>query len=135
MPRLILLPTRSLAILAAILFVTSTVFPVAASLSRDADTFARTWGIVDVALAFAVVLMVIVLTARVGPEIDAQSETAAYRAYRVLFNGILVLLVVFFVCGDRITWRILLPGLAWRSWLLLFALPAWLAAMRTATPR
>lgn len=52
-----------------------------------------------------------------------------YRAYRVLISAILVLLVVFFLAGDRVTWTYFLPGIAWRSWLLLYTWPAWLAAM------
>jgi hypothetical protein len=38
------------------------------------------------------------------------------------------LLALFFVFGDRITWNVLLPGLAWRAWLLMYTLPAAIAA-------
>ena len=39
----------------------------------------------------------------------------------------LVLLVVFFLAGDAVRWHVLLPGLAWRAWLFVVALPSWLA--------
>jgi hypothetical protein len=42
-----------------------------------------------------------------------------------------VLLVLFFLAGDRIAWNIGLVGLAWRAWLLLYTLPAWYTALRT----
>ena len=35
-----------------------------------------------------------------------------------------MLICVFFVVGDQIGWHILLPGLAWRAWLLVWVLPA-----------
>ena len=47
-----------------------------------------------------------------------------------LHAGFLGLLAVFLLVGDRVAWSILLPGLAWRAWLLVYVLPAWLAAWR-----
>jgi hypothetical protein len=41
-----------------------------------------------------------------------------------------ILLVLFFVAGDRISWNILLPGLAWRAWLFVMVVPSWVAAWR-----
>jgi hypothetical protein len=52
---------------------------------------------------------------------------AAFRAYRNLANVLLLLLVLFFVVGDAVQWGILLPGLAWRGWLLVLVLPSWIA--------
>ena len=34
-----------------------------------------------------------------------------------------VLLIGFFIAGDRIDWQVLIVGLAWRGWLLLYTLP------------
>ena len=47
--------------------------------------------------------------------------------YRGLAGLLPVLLVVFFLAGDRVRWEILLVGLAWRIWFLIYTLPAWLA--------
>ena len=54
---------------------------------------------------------------------------ASYRAYRALIHAIIALCAVFFVAGDRIVWINCLPGFGWRAWLLLYCLPAWLAAV------
>ncbi len=43
---------------------------------------------------------------------------------------VLVLLVLFFLLADRIHWDVLLIGLAWRAWLLLYVFPHWLQAWR-----
>ena len=63
---------------------------------------------------------------------NQQAETATYRAYRVLTHGVLVM-VAFFLFGDRIIWTNCLTGLAWRTWLLFYSLPAWFAALRTTS--
>ena len=86
----------------------------------------------DVVLAFVLVIMALVMSAIVGRSIREEDEEAAYRAYRFLTHGILVMLVVFFLFGDRITWIYCLIGLAWRTWLLLYSLPAWFAAFRAS---
>jgi hypothetical protein len=59
-------------------------------------------------------------------KVSKPAEDASYRAYRVLIHGVLVMLVVFFLLGDRIVWSNCLTGFAWRTWLLLYGLPAWL---------
>jgi len=43
----------------------------------------------------------------------------------------LALLAVFLVVGEQIRWNVLLPGLAWRAWLLLYLLPAGITAWET----
>jgi len=45
----------------------------------------------------------------------------------------LALIAVFLVAGDRIGWHILLPGLAWRAWLLAWVLPSALSLWKGAT--
>ena len=123
---------RSLAIATAVVFSVSTVFPVVASLSRDADSLPRVVGVMDGILAFILVGMAMILWARTQGKVTKDAEAAAYRGYRVLMHVIIVLLVVFFLFGDRVAWNVGLVGIAWRSWLLLYALPAWYAALRPA---
>jgi hypothetical protein len=67
--------------------------------------------------------------------VNKQADEATYRAYRFLTHGILLMLVVFFLAGERITWINCLTGLGWRTWLLLYALPSWFTAMRTPTAK
>ena len=122
--------SRRFAVSTAVVFVVSTVFPIVAGLSRNTSAFPKWWGVLDVALAFVLAIMAIVMSALVGRSIPKEAEEATYRAYRSLTHGILVMVVVFFLFGDRITWIYCLTGLAWRAWLLLYSLPAWFAAFR-----
>jgi hypothetical protein len=121
--------SRSLAIATAAVFWVSTIFPVVAALYGDARSLPRIVGVIDVILAFALVGMVMVLYARTKGKVTRDAEEAAYRAYRVLTHAIVVLLLVFFLFGDRIAWNIGLVGIAWRAWLLFYTLPAWYAAL------
>ena len=36
------------------------------------------------------------------------------------------LILASLLLGDRLAWDVLLPGLGWRTWLLVYAFPAWL---------
>jgi hypothetical protein len=119
---------RPLSIAAAILFLISTVFPVGAGLSHNTASFPRWWGRLDVGTAFLLAALALVVLSFGQPRITKQIEDETYRAYRVLIHGIFILLVVFAFFGDRISWSQCLSGIAWRSWLLLYVLPAWIAA-------
>jgi hypothetical protein len=121
---------RFLAIATAIVFCVSTIFPIVAALSRAAGALPRIVGVMDGVLAFILVGMAMLLWARTRGRITNEAEASAYRGYRVLMHVIIALLVVFFLFGDRIAWNIGLVGIAWRSWLLLYTLPAWYAALR-----
>jgi len=121
--------SRSLAIATAVVFCISTIFPVVASLVRDAGSLPRIVGVTDGVLAFVLVVMAMVLWSRTQGKVTSDAEDAAYRAYRVLIHAIIVLLLVFFLFGDRIAWSIGLVGIAWRAWLLFYTLPAWYAAL------
>ena len=120
---------RPLAVATAVAFVISTAFPVVAGLSRDTASFPNWWGVLDVGIAFVLAFLAIGLSALAQGHVDKQAEDATYRAYRVLIHGILALLVVFFLFGDRISWVYCLTGLAWRTWLLLYLLPAWIVGI------
>jgi hypothetical protein len=122
--------TRRLAIATAILFFISSAFPVVAGLSKDTAAFPKWWGVLDVAIAFVLAIMAIVMSALVGRSINKEAEESTYRAYRVLTHGLLAMCVVFFLFGDRITWINCLTGFAWRAWLLFYMLPAWFSALR-----
>ena len=110
---------RPLAIATAVLFLISWAFPVVAAFVRHPETWPKWWGVFDVAIAFLLVLLVIVLQMLVGAQVNQQAKDAAYRTYRILTHGILVVLVLFFLAGDRIIWTQCLTGFAWRTWLLL----------------
>lgn len=113
-----------MALATAVIFVISMAFPVIAGMSKDTDAFPEWWGTLDVALAFLVALLAFVIFALAKGKVTKPAEDASYRAYRILIHGILVLIVIFFLFGDRITWINGLPGIAWRAWLLLYGLPS-----------
>lgn len=122
---------RELAVTTAIAFVVSLVFPTAAGLAQNMSALPAWWGIADVVFAFILAALAITVAARFDRRKTPEIERASYRVYRIVVNLILVLLVVFLIGGDRIRWTIFLPGIAWRGWLLLYAYPAWLTALRS----
>jgi hypothetical protein len=118
---------RPLAVATAVVFVISSVFPVVAGLSRDTSSYPKWWGPLDVGIAFVLAFLAIVIFVLAQGEVDKQADEASYRAYRILIHGIMAILVVFFLVGDRIVWTYCLVGFAWRFWLLLYGLPAWIS--------
>ena len=104
----------------------STAFPIVASLwSADAPTWV---GILDVILAFVAVGLAFRVVTLAEKRVDDRAIRLSYRIYRGLAGVPLALLVLFFVAGDHIRWHVLLVGLAWRAWLLMYTLPAAIAA-------
>jgi hypothetical protein len=55
--------------------------------------------------------------------VSSDDRLIAFRVSQALFSVIPVLLIVFFIAGDRIDWQVLIVGLGWRGWLLLYTLP------------
>ena len=120
---------RALAIVAAILFFVSSIFPAVAGLSKSKALFPKWWGVLDVTLAFFLAILAFIIMALADGSVSKDAADATYRAYRVLLHGILAILVLFFLFGDRITWSNCLTGFAWRAWLLTYSLPAWFTVL------
>jgi hypothetical protein len=114
---------RWLIVLGAALWIVSLAFPVVASLVATAN-LPRWVGVLDVTLAGAVMLVMGIVTLRSQGRIDAHAQQRSYRVYRGALHLPLLLLIIFFLVGERIKWDILLIGLAWRTWVLLTILPA-----------
>jgi hypothetical protein len=123
---------RLLAITTAVVFCISSVFPAVAGFVQDRDAWPKWWGMLDVSIAFVLGILVLAILALAHGKADKQAEEASYRAYRILIHGILAILVVFFLFGDRIVWSNCLTGYAWRFWLLLYCLPMWFAVYRNS---
>ncbi len=121
---------RPLGLIAAVVFCISSAFPVIAGLSKNTASFPKWWGMLDVGIAFVLAIIAIVILAIANGRVNKQAEESSYRAYRVLTHGILAIIVIFFLFGDRVTWSNCLTGFAWRAWLLLYSLPAWFTALR-----
>src|SRR5262245_27880068 len=124
--------SRPLAIATAAIFRVSAALPVSAGLSKKPGAFPKGWGIAVVTVAFLLAAMTIAVMAAAQGRISKQADEDAYRAYRVLIHGIFVMLVVFFLAGERITWIDCLTGFGWRAWLLLYALPSWFTLVRAS---
>lgn len=123
---------RAFAFAAAILFVLSWIFPVGAGLVRNPTTLPPWWGPVDVALAFVVAVAAFGTQGLAHGNVDKQAEQTAYRIYRSLLHALLAVGVVVMLAGDRIKWVNCSTGFLWRTWLLLYILPWWVAATRRA---
>ena len=123
---------RPLAIGAAVIFLISLLFPLIASLSKNTSSFTKLWGVLDVGLAFVLAILAFVVYGLAHGKVNKPAEESTYRAYRMLIHGIFILIVIFFVFGDRITWINGLPGIAWRCWLLVYVLPEWFTVIGTA---
>jgi uncharacterized protein YybS (DUF2232 family) len=111
------------------LFAFSTLFPIVAGVWNVA-TPPRWLGVADV--VFAVLLLVSAFTVvnRAKPAVSDVHRVAALRFSQVVLNAIPLLLVLFFLLGDRVAWTVLVIGLAWRAWLLLYVLPFLVASWR-----
>ena len=66
------------------------------------------------------------------PPASSETDRRAVGWYKHAGAVPLVLLAIFFVAGSLVRWDILLVGLAWRAWLLMYTLPATLALLRPA---
>jgi hypothetical protein len=122
---------RPLAITTAIVFSISSVFPVVAGFVTNRETWPRWWGVLDVAIAFVLAMLALAVMGLAQGRVNKPAEDASYRAYRVLIHAIFAIGVVFILFGDRIVWSNCITGFAWRYWLLLYGLPAWLTVLGT----
>jgi hypothetical protein len=119
---------RPLAIVTAIVFCISSVFPAVGAFVHDRESWPQWWGVLDVVLAFVLAVLAMAVLAIAQGKVTKQAEEASYRAYRILTHGILAGLLVCYLdysTGGRIVWSNCLTGFAWRAWLLLYCLPAW----------
>lgn len=121
---------RAFALAAAILFLLSWVFPIGAGLAKDTSAFPKWWGTVDVAVAFVLAIAAFGIQMLVRGRVDQRAEDTTYRIYRTLTHGIIAVAVLVMLAGDRITWASCATGFLWRTWLALYILPWWIAALR-----
>jgi len=123
---------RRLGRVCAVLFGVSTLFPFVAGFWGSTDP-PRLLGIVDVTVAAMLVVAALLVDRRTGT-IGERQRAHAYDLSQRWSVGVLALLAVFLVGRPRIRWDVLVAGLAWRGWLLIYVLPELLAALQH-TPR
>jgi hypothetical protein len=110
------------------LFTISTAFPVAAGLLGVGDK-PRWLGLADVVVA-AVTFATAALVASRGRAIaEDRHRVRAFRVTQGILSSIPILLVAFFALGERVDWTVLVIGLAWRGWLLVYTMPFLLATL------
>lgn len=89
-------------------------------------------GIIDGLLAFILVFTMAAIS-RIARGTIAPQTLA--RSYQIGIYLPAVLFAALWVLRDHFDWNILFPGLAWRTWLILFILPAILGLWKTARTR
>ena len=110
-------------------FAVSTAFPVIAAL-LEPGLIPQVMGLLDVAIAGIAVVLGFALDGRVRADVTEADRAAAYRVLRRGGVVVLVLLGVFFLVPNLFAWDVLVIGLAWRAWLIIWVLPAVVASLR-----
>jgi hypothetical protein len=129
-------PVRSLRLLGrvcATLFVLSSAFPVTAAV-LNAPQPPRWLGVADVVVAALLFGVAATLSVRARPAVTDYHRLAAFQAGQAVAGLIPLLLAVYFLVGQRVNWTVLVIGLGWRAWLLLYTLPALAAATSPRAP-
>lgn len=110
------------------LFAISTVFPVIAGGIPSVQQY-RWLGVADGVIALMLVVTAMAVASRTRLVVSDRDRLAALEVTRAVVTVIPILLVVFFLAGTRIDWTVLIIGLAWRGWLLIYTLPFLTAAL------
>ena len=110
------------------LFVLSTAFPVAAGV-RNLSSPLRWMGIADVVVATLLFCAAAAVAMLGRSAVTDRHRLVALRGSQRIAAVIPLLLAAYFVVGPRIDWTVLVIGLAWRGWLLLYTLPFLIAAL------
>jgi len=110
------------------LFAVSTIFPIVGALFV-ASLPPRWIGIADVTVAAALFGLTAVVVARERRSVADHHRLAALRITQAVVGAAPVLIAVYFIAGSHLNWTVLIIGLAWRIWLLIYSLPFLLAAL------
>ena len=120
---------RALGQASVALFALSAIFPIVGGLFI-AKSPPRWIGIADVVLAAALFGLTAVVVARGRRSVADHHRLAALRVSQAVLGAAPVLIAVYFIVGSRFNWTVLVIGLAWRIWLLIYSLPFLVAAFQ-----
>ena len=123
------MPQAALARLSVALFVLSVLFPIAGGLFVASQP-PRWLGITDVVVAATLFASTVLVVARQKRNVGDHDRVAALRINQTVAGVIPLLLAGYLVIGSRLNWTVLIIGLAWRGWLLLYSMPYLIAAFR-----
>jgi len=116
------------------LFALSSAFPIAAALLGDSRR-PPLLGTADFCVAMILLVSAVAVAARARTLVTDKHRIAAFHTSQVVFAAVPLLLAVFFVVGGRVDWTVLVIGLAWRGWLLLYTLPFLIALLEAGQGR
>ncbi len=119
---------RTLGRVCLALFALSTAFPTVAGV-LNAQRPALWLGIADMSVAALLVGVAALLATRGRQAVADRHRLAAFRTSQAIAGLIPALLAAYFVVGSRVNWTVIVVGLAWRAWLLLYTLPVLAAAL------
>lgn len=112
----------------------STLFPIVASV-MDASALPAWVGVTDVVLAATVVAFALRLAVVTAAPSTLTEWRDSMRVARSAVAPIPLLLALFFLAGARVRWPVLVIGLAWRAWLLVFLAPQLAVALQARRER
>lgn len=113
--------TRRLGRLCIGLFVVSASFPITASIYSG--EIPRWLALADVTLAALLLSAAVVVRMQTHERVSDEDRLVAFRISQIAASAIPALLLLFFIAGRWLAWDVLMIGLAWRGWLLLYSLP------------
>lgn len=120
---------RGMVLIAILLYAVSLALLLwASTTSRVIAAGEVTWqGLVDGVTAFVLVIVGMLIYTKANALIGDAARRLSYVIATALPP---VMLVAMWLAADRLRWNVLLPGLAWRTWILLQTLPAAIALWR-----
>ena len=124
---------RALGRFCVALFALSTVFPLAAGV-LNLSRASRWMGIADVLVAALLFCSTAAVWMRGRSAVADRHRLVAFRTTQSVIAVIPALLAAYFLVGPHIDWSVLVIGLAWRAWLLLYTLPFLAASLAAANP-
>ncbi len=110
------------------LFAVSAIFPIVGGLFVAASP-PRWIGIADVILAAALFGVTAIVVVRGRRSVADPDRLVALRTSQAILGAAPMLIAVYFVAGSHVNWTVLIIGLAWRIWLLIYSLPFLVAAL------
>ena len=120
---------RALGRASVALFAVSAIFPIVGAIFV-AKSPPRWIGIADVILAAALFGLTAIVVAGSSRTVADHHRLAALRVSQALLGAAPALIAVYFIVGSRLNWTVLVIGLAWRMWLLIYSLPFLAAALQ-----
>jgi len=113
-----------------VLFAVSTIFPIVGGLFV-ATSPPRWIGIADIIVAAGLFGVTATVVGRGHRSVADADRLVALRTGQAVLSLVPVLIAIYFIAGSHLNWTVLILGLAWRMWLLIYSLPFLVAALHS----